>query len=821
MRFLTTTARMAIGLASITLGAVLFAGMLGLIPDRNEAVMEGRARLCESAGISFTLLANREDFTKTRLGLEAIARRNPELITAAVRAADGEIVARAGDHENRWNAPATKDLPGSQMLVPIMFNGEAWGAIEFCFEPLEQAGWLGIWAAKELRLPIFMTLMSGLGAWLYLRRVLRYLDPSKVVPARVRQALDTLAEGLLLLDKDERIVLANRAFTQTAGIDEKNLLGCKASSLPWLSATYGMPMSDLPWQGVLRGEEPRSGVMLNFKPVDDEPRTFMVNAAPILDDHGNSQGALTSFGDVTPLERKKVELDETLSILRRSAEEIGRQNKELERLATQDPLTGCWNRRSFFAVFDELWNSTKLEECEISCMMVDLDYFKSINDRFGHSAGDEVLRKVADSLRQAARNEDFLCRYGGEEFCVMMRDTDIELAKKVAERFRQTIAALQFPQLTVTASFGISSRSLGAHTPQELLDEADKCLYVAKQQGRNCVISFADIPSDLVVDHSQVSRTKPLAQPAAEQSIPFHAVTALISALAFRDLTTAEHSRRVADLSIHVAEGLMSPSQCYLLEIAALLHDIGKLGVPDAVLLKPGPLSHDERELMRTHQRLGIELIRASFKSSDLCAILDHRDERTSEDSSGLALPHVHMASRILAIADSFDSMITEQAYRQARTPDEAFAELRRCAGTQFDAELVERFVTCTRARGIATIGVGEVTQEAALAIGRHVEHLVSALGRRDLNGLRDIAGHMNLVATKQGALTIAQHAADLESSLNSEESDLLAVLHEAEQLVQLCRQTQRACVDAQSSNAVRNTTHSHDRQSSYTAVAD
>ncbi|MBC7817494.1 MAG: diguanylate cyclase, partial [Planctomycetaceae bacterium] len=777
----------------------LIAGLIGLVPDRAGAVMQGRARLCQSAGISFTLLATRDDFSKTQLGLEALVQQSPELLSAAVRQTDGKLVARVGNHEQRWNDPAIKELNGAQMFVPIQFNGERWGALEFCFEPLERGGWLGQWFSESVRLPWFVMLITGVGSWFYLRRVLHYLDPSRVVPARVRQALDTLTEGLLLLDKDERIVLANRAFVETAGIDEKKLLGRKASALPWQLGNGDAVSTHLPWQQVLSGEQDRHSSMLNLKPPTEEVRTFMVNAAPILDDRGRSQGALTSFGDVTPLENKKAELAKMLETLQISAVEITRQNQELERLATEDPLTGCWNRRSFFASFESAWTTPEQTGLALSCVMIDIDFFKSINDRFGHSTGDEVLRVVAATLKKAARREDFVCRYGGEEFCIVMRDTDLAAATQNAERLRQAVAAIQHPKLSVTASLGVSCRSLGAHSPQELLDQADKCLYVAKQTGRNRVVSFDAIPSDLVIDQAKTSRAKPQEPLATEQPIPFHAVVALTSALAYRDLTTAEHSRRVADLCVNVADGLMSPSQSYLLEIAALLHDIGKIGVPDAVLLKAEALTPDERELMRTHQRQGRELLRASFKSPELCAILEHHatppnaklvDPKTGQPMS------VPLASRILAISDSFDSMVNDSVYRKARTRDEAFAELRRCAGTQFDAELVERFIVCVMARQADKREVGQVSNEAALAIGQEIERLVLALDRRDLTGLRDIAGHMNRVAAKQGATTVATQAAGLEAALISEDSDLLAVLHEANELLKLCRQTQRTDFD-------------------------
>ena len=801
MRMISTTTRIAVGLASITLSAILTAGLLGLIPDSNRAIMEGRSRLCETMAISFTLLTNPNDYERIRVGLEAVVDRDPHLQTAAVRRVGGELLARAGNHEQLWNNAATKDLPGAQMFVPIMVDGEPWGSLEFCFEPIHSAGWLNLWKSSEFRLPLFMAISSWLGSLFYLKRVLRHLDPSKVVPGRVRQALDTLTEGLLLLDNNERIVLANRAFTETSGVSEKQLLGRKASSLSWRAARGEELAQDLPWQKVLRGEAADTGTMLRFKSVAEETRTFMVNSAPILDDYGRSQGALTSFGDVTTLEKKKSELASTLSKLQHSAEEIRRQNQELERLATEDPLTGCLNRRSFFETFETSWNTAARSGQPLSCVMADIDFFKSINDRFGHSAGDEVLRTFAATLKQAARDTDLVCRYGGEEFCILMPDTDINAAEQAAERLRQAIANLKLPQLTVTASFGVSSRSLLAGNPQELLDQADKCLYVAKKNGRNCVVRFDRVPNEVLLDQFKPShaRTTPAKPIVVNQPIPFHAVIALMSALAYRDLTTAEHSRRVADLCVLIGEGLMSPSQCYLLEIAALLHDIGKIGVPDSILLKSGPLTPEEREMMRTHQHNGVALVRTSFKSPELGAILECRalspdatfvDPLTGEQS------RIPVGARILAIADSFDAMVSHRAYRQALTHAEAFVELRRCAGSQFDATLVERFINRSLAGTSPTSESSAASKETALSIGMHVEHLVSALDRQDFETLKDLASHMQLVATKQGANEIALQAADLQSTLNADEADLLAILHEADSLLKLCRETQQAYFD-------------------------
>ena len=176
-----------------------------------------------------------------------------------------------------------------------------------------------------------------------------------------------------------------------------------------------------------------------------------------------------------------------LEALTKSREEIRHQNAELKKLATQDPLTGCLNRRSFFERFETLFNTARRYDEPLSCVMLDLDRFKSINDQHGHSVGDLVLKKVAATLQHTVRDADLLCRYGGEESCILLPHLDIENAAAAAERYRQAIENIVFADLVVTASIGVSAMVESESDPQALLDEADNCLYVAKRQGRNRV----------------------------------------------------------------------------------------------------------------------------------------------------------------------------------------------------------------------------------------------------------------------------------------------------------------------------------------------
>jgi diguanylate cyclase (GGDEF)-like protein/putative nucleotidyltransferase with HDIG domain len=637
----------------------------------------------------------------------------------------------------------------------------------------------------------------------YLRTMLQHMDPSRVIPDRVRTALDTLAEGLLVLDKDERIVLANKAFAQTVGKTPAELQGSRASELPWSlhrdsqsEKEAGDGPGALPWAEAMDSGSAQTGVMLKLDADADDHRTFLVNCTPILGDDGVYRGVLSSFDDVTPLEQRKAELARMLDLLKVSSEEIRRQNEELEILATRDPLTGCLNRRAFFQEFDKHWSAALRYGHRLSCVMVDVDHFKSVNDNHGHAVGDLVLQKVAGVLKANIRDSDHVCRYGGEEFCVLLPHTDLEAADQAAERFRRAIETTPFEGLSVTASLGASCVSLGASSPQTLLDQADKCLYVAKRNGRNQVVRWDNVPEGVEIDKTAVSRTAPAAETDLAAEVPFHAVTALISALAYRDLSTAEHSRRVADLCVIAAEGIMSLSQTYILEMGALLHDIGKVGVPDSILLKPGPLTQEEWTIMHAHDRIGVEIIRASFASEELSAIVENHHAFYGGSPAGSGLPSgdaIPIGARILTIADAFDAMVSDRVYRKGRSHEEAYAELRRCAGSQFDPELVERFIHNVSARNSRQrVDLPAVSKETALSIGLQIERLAVALDNQDLTGLKVMASRLNTMAAKQGVTEIADQAAELQQTV-SEDADLLTILETAGELLELCRSTQRS----------------------------
>ena len=359
-------------------------------------------------------------------------------------------------------------------------------------------------------------------------------------------------------------------------------------------------------------------------------------------------------------------------------------------------MTQCLNRRAFFEELEKQLGVVEQKGLPISYVIMDVDHFKLVNDNHGHKVGDEVLQQIAQLLRAAVKDLGVVCRYGGEEFSILLPGQNIGQAAEVAEALRSCMAGTSIADLKVTSSFGVAQLDINAAEPLVALDQADKALYFAKRTGRNRVVRWDQVPDG--VEFSDASRSSTGNEPAdGDTHIPFAAVSVLISALDCRDPNTAEHSRRVANLCVAMAVGQMSEEERYVLEVAALLHDIGKLSVPDSILLKPSPLTQDEWKVMDTHLRSGETTLKRAFASQQLIEILRTYRAAFGGDPHDLQLPsgeEIPRAARILHIADAFDAMISRRPYREEMSEAEAFSELRRCAGVQFDPELVERCIS-------------------------------------------------------------------------------------------------------------------------------
>jgi diguanylate cyclase (GGDEF)-like protein/putative nucleotidyltransferase with HDIG domain len=358
------------------------------------------------------------------------------------------------------------------------------------------------------------------------------------------------------------------------------------------------------------------------------------------------------------------------------------------RLASQaatDPLTGLANHRSFHERLEHEVGRARAEDGELALVVFDLDRFKDVNDAFGHQIGDDVLAEAGRRLAGEARFGELVARVGGEEFAWILPGSDGINAWRAAERARRAVAESPFAGDVgyVTASAGVADLTQAADAGS-LLRLADGALYWAKAHGRNVTLRYSP---EVVQELSATERAERLAR---SQGVT--ALRALARAVDAKDPSTARHSERVAAVAVRLGSQLgWSQDRLILLEEAALLHDVGKIGVSDNLLLKPERLTPDERREVETHARLGAEIVSDVLRPEQVTWVRSHHERWDGfgypDGISGSALPD---GARILAVADAWDAMTSVRVYGVPRIPIAALAEVRSCAGSQFDPQVAE-----------------------------------------------------------------------------------------------------------------------------------
>jgi diguanylate cyclase (GGDEF)-like protein/putative nucleotidyltransferase with HDIG domain len=353
--------------------------------------------------------------------------------------------------------------------------------------------------------------------------------------------------------------------------------------------------------------------------------------------------------------------------------------------ARSDPLTGLFNRRGFEEAFDIELERARRADRSLSVIVGDLDRFKDINDRFGHAAGDAVLRRVGATIRATKRSWDIAARIGGEEFAVLAPDTDEHGAYVLAERLRIEIEQTFDPAGSgqLTASFGIVSFPIHGQTGEVLLQAADQALYAAKRLGRNrAVISSAEVPGIL----ARAPRGRD------DSHVELATLLNLAEALDVRDSGSATHCQRVGRYAELIARELgLSPDAVERVRIAGILHDVGRVGVPDELINKSGPLTDEEWGWMRSHPEVGARMLDTTEFGDIGKWILAHHERPDGQGyPEGLAAGEVPLEASILAVADAYEAMTADRPYRQPLDPVAASEELRRGAGRQFDERVVD-----------------------------------------------------------------------------------------------------------------------------------
>jgi PAS domain S-box-containing protein len=304
---------------------MLLAAMAGLVPDRNAAVRDGRARLAEAIAVNSSIFITTSDIRRMKAILQTTVERNDDILSAAVTRTDGQALAVIGDHARYWHTSDQNDSTDSQVVVPIYEGSDEWGRVELAFKPMLPDAWYGQFLNPVFLLLGFMSFTSFIVFYFYLGKMLKQLDPSQAIPERVRSALDTMAEGLLVIDARLNVVLANQAFSTLVNEPAESLIGRQIGRFSWLNRNdESIDPAQFPWTRTLADGLARTADMIRLKVEDGSSRTFMTNCSPVLSGNGKAAGVLISFDDVTELEQKELEL----RISKEEAEQANRFKSE-------------------------------------------------------------------------------------------------------------------------------------------------------------------------------------------------------------------------------------------------------------------------------------------------------------------------------------------------------------------------------------------------------------------------------------------------------------------------------------------------------------
>jgi len=462
--------------------SVLFIGdFLGLRGDQRTELRNARALVAQSLAVQLSTLASTNNANVIDAAVSAFVEHNDDVTSAALVEADGTTLAAYGDRSLLRQVVAESTL--THVSVPIFDGDESWGDVRVIFRPVrlwqDDLAWFG-----------FVALAALAAFWLFLAKVLVQLDPGRAVPGRVDSAFNLFSEGVVILDDSLHIVMANSSAALLVGKPSDQLLGHTLDDWPWLENDDWQA----PWATTLH-----SGLDISDKPVRlrvnaAESRLLMVNCSLVGGVDEAQHGVLVTLDDMSVLEKKNQELASAVRELRLSQVDINAKNRELEVLATRDPMTGLFNRRVLMENLEREYLKASRENTPLSCIMVDIDHFKRVNDTFGHAVGDEVIQAVAGTLSYVCREYDTVGRYGGEEFLMLMPGLSAIEAVDVAERIRHAVLELATHESIgvseLSASFGVADLSRRATSGPDMVEQADQALYAAKQGGRNRTVAY-------------------------------------------------------------------------------------------------------------------------------------------------------------------------------------------------------------------------------------------------------------------------------------------------------------------------------------------
>ncbi len=418
--------------------------------------------------------------------------------------------------------------------------------------------------------------------------------------------------------------------------------------------------------------------------------------------------------------------------LRGEAQGLAREFEEVlsrvERLSDTDSLTGVCNRRSFLQAFAHEIDRTHRYGRSLALAVMDIDFFKAVNDVFGHQSGDRILKVFAEVISQNVRTLDTVARLGGDEFAILMPETTADEAVPVIERIRTCLAKKTVGhgelKMSLTISVGVVDvQGENPGTPEDIIDLADQAMYSAKRNGRNRIVKADEL--EVTGDQSvrdggkdNLIRTQLACLDAKFKNLFVETIRGLTFAMEARDSHTINHSAKVCRYAMLIARKMHLPERTVKhIGQAAILHDIGKISLPDSLLMTETDLTDQQWSRMKKLPVISAQIMEGmGFLDTEIPAVRFHHENYDGTGyPDGLSGPAIPVGARILAVADAFDAMTSSRTFRGSLPMNEAIEEIRRCSGTQFDPAVVEAFMNVVESGDITdkVVAAEVVTQSA------------------------------------------------------------------------------------------------------------